>query len=84
MECGPYSLDLSDYHAPGVTTDELVSRSLETLRSNNANGSIDDTDNLRNSAIYIVGGTEDTTMPMLGVEATDDVYTLMGVSKIDF
>ena len=84
MECGPYSLDLDDYYAPGVTTDELVTRSLATLRSNYADGSIDDTDNLRNSAIYIVGGTEDTTMPMLAVEGTDEVYTTMGVSKIDF
>ena len=57
MECGPYGLDLPDYHKEGVTTKELLNRSLRILTTNGEDCTIDNTDNLKNAAIYLVDGT---------------------------
>ena len=84
MECGPYALDLPDFHVEGVTTEELVDRSLKALNTNATDGMIDSPDHLKESAIYLVGGTEDTTVPMLAVQAVDNVFTNQGVTKMEF
>ena len=34
--------------------------------------------------MYLVGGTEDTTVPMLAVEAVSDVYKHYGTEKMEF
>ena len=84
MQCGPYSLDLPDYHKPGETKDDLVQRSMATLKANDQAGSIDSTENLKNAAIYLVDGTEDTTIPLIAVDAVNEVFTTEGVKSIDY
>ena len=75
MECGPYSEDLPDYHAKGVTTDELVARAEKVLDANAQSKVIDDPSHLSDAAIYLVGGTDDTTVPLLAVEGVDKLLT---------
>ena len=84
MECGPYTLDLPDFHAEGATTEERVDKSLHALNANATDGMIDSPDHLKESAVYLVGGTEDTTVPMLAVQAVNDVFTNQGVTKMEF
>ena len=84
MECGPYGLDLSDYHQEGVTTKELLDRSLKILTTNDEDGTIDNTDNLKNAAIYLVDGTEDPTIPLVAVDAINEFFTDEGVENIDY
>ena len=67
MECGPYSLNLPDFEEKGATTEDLVDRSLQTLNANAADELVDSLDNLKEAAIYLVGGTEDTIVPMVAV-----------------
>ena len=84
MECGPYSTDLGDFHKPGASTKELETTAIDNIKKNAEAGKIDSLDNLKKAAVYLVGGTEDTTVPMLAVQAVDDVYSNFDVEKMEF
>ena len=45
---------------------------------------IDSPDHLKEAAIYLVGGTEDNTVPMFAVQATDNIFKENGVEKMEF
>ena len=45
---------------------------------------IDSPDNLKEKAVYLVGGTKDHTIKMFAVEAAYDVLTNQGVTKLEF
>lgn len=57
MECGPYSTDFGDFHAPGATTESLENTAFENIDANSAAHLIDDPQNLKDVAARIVGGT---------------------------
>ena len=42
---------------------------MKKLNSNAEHGLIDSPENLKESAIYLVGGTKDTTVPMVAEDA---------------
>ena len=84
MECGPYSTDLPDFHAPGVTTKSLETTAFTNIDAYSKTGDIDSLESFKKVAAYIVGGTEDNTVPMLAVEAVRDVYEHYGVEKYEF
>ena len=54
------------------------------MKENSDAGTIDSTDNLKNAAIYLVDGTEDTTVPLVAVDAIDDFFTTEDVQDIDY
>lgn len=67
MECGPYSTDFGDFHAPGASTESLDDTAFANIEKNEADGGIDSTENLKDVAAYIVGGTEDESVYLFAV-----------------
>ena len=67
MECGPYSTSRHDFFKPGVTSKELETTAISNMEKYAKTGDIDPLENLKKVATYIVGGTEDTIVPMVAV-----------------
>ena len=84
MECGPYSMRNPDFHKPGASTKELETAAINTIEKYANTGAIDPLENLKDVAVYLVGGKEDPIVPMLAVDAINDVYKHFGTDKIEF
>ena len=84
LECGPYSTALGDIRRPGASAKTLETKAIKNMKKNAESGAIDPLQNLKDVAVYLVGGTKDKTVPLFAEDAIFDVYRLYGTEKIEF
>ena len=81
--CWPYATSIDSPHN-GLTASEIATNSIGTIDSRASAGSIDDTSNLANNAVYVWSGLLDEVTLPEGQTAIDLVYENYGVTKLHF
>ena len=85
FQCWSFGTDIrQDFTAPTLTPEALATYSIDAIDTAKIAGEIDDTANLKNNAVYIFSGLQDTDTYPIAQKAQKLVYEHYGVTNLTY